>query len=75
MQVSYTILFSLNVICGQAISQNRMVTDENQSRLAGIAESLPKARPRIAGVLRLTALLMLGCLLAIVAFAPEFITG
>lgn len=43
--------------------------------LSGIAESLPKARRRIAGVLRLTALLMLGCLLAIVAFAPEFITG
>ena len=43
--------------------------------LSGIAESLPKPRRRAAGVLRLTAILVLACFLAIIFLAPEFITG
>ena len=41
--------------------------------LSGIAESLPKTRRRAAGLLRLTAILVLVCLLAIMFLAPEYI--
>jgi hypothetical protein len=43
--------------------------------LSGIAESLPTDRRRTAGVLRVTAILVLGGLLATVAFAPELVVG
>lgn len=43
--------------------------------LSGVAESLPKDRRRTAGMLRATAILVLVCLLAAVAFAPEFVVG
>lgn len=43
--------------------------------LSGIAESLPKDRRRAAGVFRVTAILVLICLLATISFAPEFIVG
>jgi peptidoglycan/LPS O-acetylase OafA/YrhL len=43
--------------------------------LAGIAESLPKNRRRAAGLLRLTAILVLVCLLVIMFLAPEYIIG
>ncbi|QCS41790.1 hypothetical protein [Natrinema versiforme] len=43
--------------------------------LSGVAESLPNNRRRAAGVLRLTAFVVLGSLFATMAFAPEFITG
>ncbi|RLM71343.1 hypothetical protein DVK05_01600 [Halorubrum sp. Atlit-8R] len=43
--------------------------------LSGIAESLPKARRRAAGLLRLTAVLVLACFLAILFLAPESIIG
>ncbi|MFC7131108.1 hypothetical protein [Haloferax chudinovii] len=39
--------------------------------LSGIAESLPKNRRRAAGVLRLAAVLVLTCLLAILFLARE----
>jgi len=41
--------------------------------LSGIAESLPKTRRRTAGLLRLTAILVMGCFLAIMFLAPEYI--
>ena len=43
--------------------------------LSGIAESLPKTRRRAAGLLRLTAILVLVCLLVIIFLAPEYIIG
>jgi hypothetical protein len=43
--------------------------------LAGIAESLPKARRQTAGVLRLSAVLVLTSFLATTFFAPELVTG
>jgi len=43
--------------------------------LSGIAESLPKTRRRAAGLLRLTAVFVLGCFLAIMSLAPEYIIG
>ncbi|MFD1600384.1 hypothetical protein [Halobellus rarus] len=43
--------------------------------LSGIAESLPKNRRRAAGLLRLTAILVLICFLAIMFLAPEYIIG
>jgi peptidoglycan/LPS O-acetylase OafA/YrhL len=45
------------------------------SALSGIAEALPKDRRRTAGVLRVLAILVLVCLLALIIFAPEFIIG
>ncbi|EMA08202.1 hypothetical protein [Haloferax denitrificans] len=41
--------------------------------LSGIAESLPKDRRRAAGVLRLAAVLVLTCLLALLFLAPELL--
>jgi hypothetical protein len=43
--------------------------------LSGIAESLPKAQRRAAGLLRLTAILVLVCVLAIMFLAPEYVIG
>ncbi|RDZ35624.1 hypothetical protein C5B89_17975 [Haloferax sp. Atlit-47N] len=41
------------------------------SALSGIAESLPKSRRRTAGILRLTGIFVLMCLLGAIFFAPE----
>ena len=41
--------------------------------LSGTAESLPKARRRTAGVLRVTAILILLIMITILAIAPEII--
>jgi hypothetical protein len=43
------------------------------SALSGIAESLPTTRRQAAGVLRLTALFILLCLLVSILFVPEFV--
>ncbi|WP_136601783.1 hypothetical protein [Salinigranum halophilum] len=43
------------------------------SALSGIAESLPNTRRQAAGVLRLTGLFVLLCLLVAILFAPEFV--
>jgi hypothetical protein len=43
--------------------------------LSGIAESLPKTRRRAAGLLRLTAILVLVCFLALMFLAPEYVVG
>jgi len=43
--------------------------------LSGIAESLPKPRRRAAGVLRLTALVVLVSMLVISLVAPELLTN
>jgi len=43
--------------------------------LSGIAESLPKPRRRAAGVLRLTALVVLVSMLVIMIVTPELITN
>jgi len=43
--------------------------------LSGIAESLPKLRRQAAGVLRLAAIVVLVTLLAVIAVAPELLTG
>ena len=43
--------------------------------LSGIAESLPYDRRQAAGILRLTAILLLFGLLAATIFAPELILG
>ena len=43
------------------------------SALSGIAESLPNTRRKAAGVLRLTGLFVLLCLLVAFLFAPEFV--
>lgn len=39
--------------------------------VSGIAESLPESRRQAAGILRLTALVVLVSLLAIIVFTPE----
>ncbi|WP_416840444.1 hypothetical protein [Haloferax sp. DFSO52] len=43
------------------------------STLSGTAESLPKTRRQAAGVLRLTGIFVLLCLLVALFFAPEFV--
>jgi hypothetical protein len=43
--------------------------------LAGVAESLPKDRHLAAGVLRLTAISVLLCLLVAIVLVPEFVVG
>ena len=43
--------------------------------LSGIAESLPDPRRRAAGVLRLTALVVLGSMLVIMLITPELLTN
>jgi len=43
--------------------------------LAGIAESLPKTRQRVTGILRLTAVLVLVSVLVIGVIAPEILIG
>ena len=43
--------------------------------LSGIAESLPKPRRRAAGVLRLTALVVLVSMLVIMIVTPELLTN
>jgi hypothetical protein len=43
--------------------------------LSGIAESLPNDRRRTAGILRVTAILVLIGVLATTVFVPEFIVG
>lgn len=43
--------------------------------LSGIAESLPKARRRTAGILRLTAISVLVSLLVVIFLSPELLTG
>jgi hypothetical protein len=43
--------------------------------LSGIAESLPTERRRVAGLLRVAAILVLLGLLAAIAVAPEFVLG
>ncbi|WP_424003053.1 hypothetical protein ACOZ4I_03435 [Haloarcula salina] len=43
--------------------------------LSGVAEILPSDRRVAAGVLRLTGILVLVCLLALVAVAPELVAG
>ncbi|WP_135854018.1 hypothetical protein [Halorussus salinus] len=43
--------------------------------LSGIAESLPEPRRRAAGVLRLTALVVLVSMLVIMVVTPELITN
>jgi peptidoglycan/LPS O-acetylase OafA/YrhL len=45
------------------------------SALSGAAESLPEDRRRTAGVLRLTAVLALLCLLVAAVLAPELVVG
>jgi hypothetical protein len=41
--------------------------------LSGIAESLPVEQQRTAGSLRITAILLLLCLIAVVVFVPEYV--
>jgi hypothetical protein len=43
--------------------------------LSGIAESLPIHRRKIAGALRLTAILTFVCLIVAVVLAPDIVTG
>jgi hypothetical protein len=43
--------------------------------LSGTAESLPETRRLAAGFLRLTAILVLVCFLALMFLAPEYIVG
>jgi len=43
--------------------------------LSGIAESMPTSRRRVAGALRLTAVVVLVATLAIMLARPELLTG
>lgn len=43
--------------------------------LSGFAESLPAERRRLAAGLRVTAILLLLCLLGLLAVAPEVVLG
>jgi len=43
--------------------------------LSGVAESLPEDRRLATGAMRLTAVLVLMCLLAATVFAPELVVG
>jgi len=45
------------------------------SALAGVAESLPKERRWVAGVLRLSAISILLCLLVATLVSPAIVTG
>ena len=58
---------------GAAASGEWLLVMALAATLSGVAESLPKDRRRAAGGLRLTAILALVCLLAVVT--PDLVTG
>lgn len=68
-------LYAYAWIGGNGDSGNWLLFMITGSFLAGIAESLPKNRKFTAGCVRLIAIAVLLCLLAIIFLAPEFIVG
>ncbi|TKX77567.1 hypothetical protein EXE53_25875 [Halorubrum sp. SD626R] len=66
-------LYGYSGLAGNAGSSGWLLVMALGATLAGIAESLPSHRHRTAGVLRLTAIAVLLCLLVAVVFAPEFV--
>ena len=63
------------VVVGDGTPTSSLLFESAGMAVFGIAESLPKARRRTAGLLRLTAISVLVALLGILAFAPELLTG
>jgi len=62
-------------VLGDSSSSSWLVVMAAGTGLSGIAESLPNDRRRTAGLLRVTAVLVLIGLLATTVFSPEFIVG
>lgn len=71
----FTSLYVYNGILGDSSSLSWLYFMIIGSALSGIAESLPKDQRRAAGIFRITAILVVMCLLATIIFAPEFIVG
>ncbi len=62
-------------VLGDSSSSSWLVVMAVGTGLSGIAESLPTDRRRTAGIVRVTAILVLIGLLATIVFVPEFIVG
>ncbi|WP_313691859.1 hypothetical protein [Halorarum halobium] len=71
----FSSLYAYNVVRGDASSANWLPFMIGGTALSGIAESLPEHRRRAAGILRVTAILLLLCLVVTIVVAPEFIVG
>ncbi|MUW15377.1 hypothetical protein GJ633_12525 [Halorubrum sp. CBA1125] len=68
-------LYGYSRAMGRADPSDWLLVMALGATLAGIAESLPNDRKRTAGTLRLTAILVLLCLLVAIVLAPEFVVG
>ena len=66
-------LYSYTWIEGNGNPSNWLLFMIIGSFLSGIAESLPKNRKFTAGIVRLTAITVLMCLLAIIFLVPDFV--
>jgi hypothetical protein len=62
-------------VLGDSSSSSWLVVMATGTGLSGISESLPDDRRRTAGIVRVTALLVLIGLLVTTVFVPEFIVG
>jgi hypothetical protein len=62
-------------VLGDSSSSSWLVVMATGTGLSGISESLPDDRRRTAGIVRVTALLVLIGLLVTTVFVPEFILG
>lgn len=71
----FLLLYVYSTIINDSSSGGWLVFMIAGSALSGIAESLPKERRRVVGLFRVSAILVLMCLLAITVFAPETIVG
>mgnify|MGYP006296480973 CR=1 FL=1 len=71
----FLVLYVYASVLGDSSSSSWLVVMAAGTGLSGIAESLPNERRRTAGILRVTAVLVLMGLLATTVFTPEFIVG
>ncbi|GAA0515937.1 hypothetical protein SAMN04488066_11536 [Halorubrum aquaticum] len=73
--ITFLGLYAYSGVTGNAGSSDWLLVMALGATVAGIAESLPNDRYLAAGVLRLTAIFVLSCLLVAIVFAPEFVVG
>jgi hypothetical protein len=69
----FSSLYAYSTIDGSSATSDWLLFMIAGFVLSGIAESLPKNRRRVAGVLRLTAMGVVASLIALVIVAPEVI--
>jgi len=72
--LAFALLYAYSTLVGESASVAVLFLLAG-AVLSGVAELLPTDRRLAAGVLRVTAILVLVCLLALVAVAPEFVAG